>query len=121
MPLVLKQRPAPFDNPDWLVDLKYDGFRALLEIDGSEARLVSRNRNRFKHLDTLAAGLAKRLRVSDAILDGEVCCVDEAGRSSLISYAARSRVSSPSICSGSTAKTCDHCRLSSERSGSSAF
>jgi hypothetical protein len=31
---------------------------------------MSRNRNRFKHLDTLAAALAKRLRVEDAILDG---------------------------------------------------
>jgi bifunctional non-homologous end joining protein LigD len=60
--------------------VKYDGFRALLEIDGTAARLVSRNRNRFKHLDTLAAALAKRLRVNDAILDGEVICADETGR-----------------------------------------
>jgi ATP-dependent DNA ligase len=78
--LVLKRRAQAFDNPDWLFDLKYDGFRALLEIDGSGARLVSRNRNRFKHMDTLAAGLAKRLRVSDAILDGEIICADETGR-----------------------------------------
>jgi bifunctional non-homologous end joining protein LigD len=80
MPLVLKRRAAAFDNPDWLFELKYDGFRALLEIDGNGAHLVSRNRNRFKHLDSLAAALAKRLRVSDAILDGEVICVDETGR-----------------------------------------
>jgi bifunctional non-homologous end joining protein LigD len=63
-----------------LVDLKYDGFRALLEIDGDDARLVSRNRNRFKHLDPLATALARRLRVTNAILDGEVICVDETGR-----------------------------------------
>src|SRR5690348_14133609 len=73
-PLVLKRRKEPFDNPDWLFDLKYDGFRALLEIDGTGARLISRNRNRFKHLDTLAAALAKRLRIKDAILDGEIIC-----------------------------------------------
>src|SRR5215831_11988793 len=79
-PLVLKRRAAAFDNPDWLYELKYDGFRALLEIDGGEARLVSRNRNRFKHLDPLAAALAKRLRVKDAILDGEIICADETGR-----------------------------------------
>jgi bifunctional non-homologous end joining protein LigD len=79
-PLVLKRRAAPFDNPDWLFDLKYDGFRALLEIDGGVARLVSRNRNRFRHLDTLAAALAKRLRVTNAILDGEIICADETGR-----------------------------------------
>ena len=47
-PLTLKRRAAAFDNAAWLFDLKYDGFRALLEIDGSGARLVSRNRNRFR-------------------------------------------------------------------------
>jgi hypothetical protein len=38
-PLVLKRRAAAFDSPDYLHELKYDGFRALLEIDGSGARL----------------------------------------------------------------------------------
>jgi bifunctional non-homologous end joining protein LigD len=80
MPLVLKRRAAAFDNETWIFDLKYDGFRALLEIDGNGARLVSRNRNRFRHLDALAAALAQRLRVTSAILDGEVICVDETGR-----------------------------------------
>ena len=79
-PLVLKRRATAFDNAAWLFDLKYDGFRALLEIDGGEARLVSRNRNRFRHLDPLAAALAKRLKVSNAILDGEIICADETGR-----------------------------------------
>jgi len=27
MPLL--KRPLPFDDPDWLFELKYDGFRAL--------------------------------------------------------------------------------------------
>ena len=79
-PLVLKRRAAAFDNPDWVYEVKYDGFRALLEIDGAGARLVSRNRNCFKHLHTLAAALAKRLSVTDAVLDGEVIRVDETGR-----------------------------------------
>jgi bifunctional non-homologous end joining protein LigD len=79
-PLVLKRRAAAFDNQDWIFELKYDGFRALLEIDGTGARLVSRARNRFRHLDTLAAALAQRVRVNDAILDGEVIGADETGR-----------------------------------------
>jgi hypothetical protein len=40
---------------------------------------TARNRNRFKHLNTLAAALAARLRVKDAILDGEITCADETG------------------------------------------
>jgi bifunctional non-homologous end joining protein LigD len=75
-PLVLKPRADAFNNPDWLFELKYDGFRALLEIDAAGARILSRNRNRFRHLDPLAAGLAKRLCVTEAILDGEVVCAD---------------------------------------------
>jgi hypothetical protein len=31
-PLVLKRRAAPFDNLDWLFELKYDGFRALSRL-----------------------------------------------------------------------------------------
>ena len=42
MPLVLKRCAQAFDNPDWLFDLKYDGFRALLEIDGAGALVVTR-------------------------------------------------------------------------------
>jgi bifunctional non-homologous end joining protein LigD len=79
-PLVLKPRAEAFDNPDWLFELKYDGFRALLQIDAAGARLLSRNRNPFPHLDPLAAVLAKRLRVTEAILDGEVICADQTGR-----------------------------------------
>jgi len=80
LPLVLKRRAEAFDHDAWLFDLKYDGFRALLEIDSNGARLVSRNRYRFKHMDPLAVALAKRLRVTDAILDGEIICADEPGR-----------------------------------------
>jgi ATP-dependent DNA ligase len=34
---VLKRRAAAFDSSDWLFDLKYDGLRALLEIDSAGA------------------------------------------------------------------------------------
>ena len=32
-PLVLKPPAAAFDNPEWLFELKYDGFRALPETN----------------------------------------------------------------------------------------
>jgi ATP-dependent DNA ligase len=38
MPLVLKRHADGFDNPGWLFELKYDGFRALLEIDAAGER-----------------------------------------------------------------------------------
>jgi ATP-dependent DNA ligase len=33
---------APFDHPDWIFELKYDGCRALAYVDSGECRLVSR-------------------------------------------------------------------------------
>jgi ATP-dependent DNA ligase len=46
-PLPLTRRPQPFSHPDWLFELKYDGFRALAYCDPSGVRLVSRNGNHF--------------------------------------------------------------------------
>ncbi len=40
-PLPLARVPAPFDSPDWLFELKYDGFRALAYVNG-RVKLVSR-------------------------------------------------------------------------------
>jgi ATP-dependent DNA ligase len=31
-PMGLSRRPEPFDNPDWLFELKWDGFRALAYV-----------------------------------------------------------------------------------------
>jgi hypothetical protein len=40
---VLKPRAEAFDNPDWLFELKYDGFRALLEAQLSGSQLPVRD------------------------------------------------------------------------------
>jgi len=80
-PLRLTSRDVPFDDPEWVFELKYDGFRALAYVDGDRCRLVSRNRRRFDQFDPLAAAVARSLRAERAVLDGEIACVDEHGRS----------------------------------------
>jgi len=79
-PLRLTRRREAFDDPDWLFELKYDGFRALLYIEAGDARFVSRNGNRMRRFDQLAEAIAQELRVQDAILDGELVCLDQASR-----------------------------------------
>jgi bifunctional non-homologous end joining protein LigD len=71
----------PFDNPEWLFELKHDGFRALAYVERGRCRLVSRNDFKFPHWPKLCAWIAENLRVKNAVLDGELACLDEQGRS----------------------------------------
>ncbi len=43
-PMKLSLIPEPFDHPDWLFELKHDGFRALTYIAEDQCDLVSRQR-----------------------------------------------------------------------------
>jgi len=49
----LQKRLSAFDHPDWIFELKCDGFRALAYIDAGECRLISRNGNQSKSFPTL--------------------------------------------------------------------
>ncbi len=68
----------PFDDPDYIFELKHDGFRALAYIEEGSCKLVSRNANQFKSFQSLKESLSK-LKVQNAILDGEVVCLDGNG------------------------------------------
>ena len=68
-----------FDDPDWLFELKYDGFRALAYVNEGGCRLVSRNGNEFKSLAPVSEELGNALGVS-AVLDGEIVCLDRKGK-----------------------------------------
>ena len=78
-PIRLLERAAPFDDPDFIFELKYDGFGAVAYIEHGTAKLISRKRNRYKRFDDLCAGLAGAVKVKDAIIDGEIVCLDDAG------------------------------------------
>src|SRR2546426_2530322 len=61
-------------------ELKIDGFRALAHIYQGYGELISRNGNTFRGFAELATWIAAHLRVDSAVLDGEICCLDEDGR-----------------------------------------
>jgi bifunctional non-homologous end joining protein LigD len=84
-------RNDPFDDPDWLFDVKYDGFRALCYIDQGRNSLISRNNNVMTRFDALAGQVAAMLGVDDAILDGEVIAADETGRPQFYDLLRRTR------------------------------
>ena len=78
-PMPLLRRPSPFDHPDWVFELKYDGFRSLCVIQNGRAELVSRNGNSFKSFETLRKQL-KSPYAGRTVLDGEIVCLDKRGR-----------------------------------------
>jgi bifunctional non-homologous end joining protein LigD len=60
--------------------LKHDGFRAVAYVEDGTYRLISRKQIQYKSFAGLATALAA-LPVTDAILDGEIVCLDQDGRS----------------------------------------
>jgi bifunctional non-homologous end joining protein LigD len=70
----------PFDHPDFLFELKHDGFRALAHVWDGNCELISRRRNSYKSFQDLRDNLAK-LKVKNAVIDGELVCLDAEGRS----------------------------------------
>ena len=79
--MALGSAKAPFSHPDWLFELKYDGFRALAHIDGKRTQLVSRNGHPFASFSDLGHAIAAALPYTQrAVLDGEIVCLDRKGR-----------------------------------------
>ena len=67
-------------GPGWLYEPKWDGYRAIVTVRGGEATLTSRNGNdltgRFRDV---ARAVVHAVRTPSAVLDGEVCALDESG------------------------------------------
>jgi bifunctional non-homologous end joining protein LigD len=70
------------DGDEWIYEVKFDGYRALLIRNGDRVEVRSRN---DKDLSAAYPGIAAAGRLLDAdqaIVDGEVVAVDAAGRPS---------------------------------------
>jgi bifunctional non-homologous end joining protein LigD len=66
------KRSEPFDDNDWLFDLKLDGFRGL--ADTIVGRMLSKNGHRLKRFEGLLDGLP-----AGYIFDGEIVALDDDG------------------------------------------
>jgi bifunctional non-homologous end joining protein LigD len=71
------------ESPDWLFEVKWDGYRAIATIHAGDATLTSRNGNDLTaRFPSVARALAQAVKSPDCVLDGEVCALDERGRPS---------------------------------------
>jgi bifunctional non-homologous end joining protein LigD len=65
----------------WVYEPKWDGYRAIVSIAGGEARLTSRRGNDLtERFRDVARTAVLAVRSADAVLDGEICALDERGR-----------------------------------------
>jgi bifunctional non-homologous end joining protein LigD len=71
----------PFDDPEWLFEIKWDGYRALCTVEKDKLTLVSRNGldmlSRFPDLHRLENAFASM----PIVVDGEIVSLDSKGRS----------------------------------------
>jgi bifunctional non-homologous end joining protein LigD len=79
--MLAKLTEEPFDNKEWVFEIKYDGYRALAACDGQgNTELYSRNLLSFnKDFAPVVANLEKMSH--QCLLDGEVVAEDAKGRS----------------------------------------
>jgi bifunctional non-homologous end joining protein LigD len=78
MPLV--RMNEPWDDPEWIFELKYDGFRSFAYVNAQRTRLVSRKNVEYKRYTDLARHITSALAGHEAVLDGEIVCLDAEGR-----------------------------------------
>jgi bifunctional non-homologous end joining protein LigD len=69
----------PFDHPDWIFEVKWDGYRAVAQIRDEGVSLYSRNGISFDKKFLPITEALRKLRF-DAVLDGEIVVVDDQGR-----------------------------------------
>ena len=81
-PMLATTITQPFDGPDWLFEIKWDGYRAVAFIEGGELRLVSRNQNDLTRQYPELHTMPQFVNAQQAVLDGEVVALDEQGRPS---------------------------------------
>ena len=79
-PMPLLKRALPFDDPDWIYELKMDGFRSLAIVEHGRAQLLSRNGHPFASFSALAESISDSLPNVRAVIDGEICSLDRRGR-----------------------------------------
>jgi len=77
-PMLATLVKEPFDHPDWIYEVKWDGYRAIATIRDGKVSLYSRNMISLNQRFAPVADALEKLRI-EAILDGEIVVVDDEG------------------------------------------
>ncbi|KWT89375.1 MULTISPECIES: hypothetical protein [unclassified Variovorax] len=90
-PMLLDERLLDLDDPGWIYELKYDGYRMLAEFGNGTCQLKTRKgADATKWFPEICKGL-EEVPGGPYIVDGEVCVLDEYGRSDFDALQDRAR------------------------------
>ena len=79
-PMLANTTEKSFDNPEWLFENKYDGYRAVAVINPENVQLFSRNKISFNANFKPIAEELKKINHA-VVLDGEIVVENSKGRS----------------------------------------
>jgi bifunctional non-homologous end joining protein LigD len=89
--MLAETRAQAFTKPDWIYELKYDGYRLLAALEGGEPRLLTRNKHDATGAFPEIVSALRHLPFDNLILDGEVVVHDEEGKPSFQRLQKRAR------------------------------
>ena len=95
-PMLATLIDAPFSDPHWLFEIKWDGVRTLAWLRDGHVKLQSRRGNDVTSHYPEMADLAKSLAAQNAIVDGEIVVLDDRGHSDFERLQNRMHVRAPS-------------------------
>jgi bifunctional non-homologous end joining protein LigD len=70
------------EGPNWVHEIKYDGYRLQARIDGDDVRLLTRKGLDWTHRFSALKDALRRLKLGSALIDGEAVVEDASGHSS---------------------------------------
>src|ERR1700736_3564474 len=79
-PMMAQSAKEAFDSPDWIFEIKLDGYRAITVFDAAgKPHLWSRNGLPLEQKFPAILKAVSRLKLPSTVLDGEIVAVDENG------------------------------------------
>lgn len=78
VPMLATLVDEPFDNENWIFEIKWDGYRAVAYCNGKSVELVSRKLTPFTEKYYPVADALKELKYK-VVFDGEIIAVDDRG------------------------------------------
>lgn len=77
-PMLATLVDKPFDEPGWLYEVKWDGYRAVIYLNNGEVEMRSRNNKSFNEKFYAIYNALQQWKIN-AVLDGEIIVINEEG------------------------------------------